>query len=155
MLSLFIRNLFYTLLQPGVVVGIIPWWLIKNNNNFPENLNLLHFIAALIFMIGLSGLLWCISLFAIAGKGTLSPIDPTQQMVDSGLYCYSRNPMYVCVISMLLAKSLFFRSYTLLIYTLFVFCVFQLFILLHEEPRMLRKFGESYRQYQSQTPRWL
>jgi len=97
----------------------------------------------------------CIYEFAVFGKGTLSPLDPTKRLVVRGLYRYSRNPMYVGVMLMLIGEAIFAASIPLLIYLVLVFIGFNLFILLHEEPRLKRDFAEEYAEYCKKVRRWI
>src|SRR4051812_10918498 len=94
MWSLFFRNLFFTILQPGVVAGLIPYWILDNRfrDTFEHRLRSFQFVAIFIFAVGIAILLYCIGLFAIKGRGTLSPADPTKKLVISGIYKFSRNP---------------------------------------------------------------
>jgi protein-S-isoprenylcysteine O-methyltransferase Ste14 len=55
-----------------------------------------------VLIVGTLGLLWCVRDFYVRGKGTLAPWSPPQNLVVVGLYRYSRNPMYVCVVLVLL-----------------------------------------------------
>jgi protein-S-isoprenylcysteine O-methyltransferase Ste14 len=101
MLSLLLRNLFFTLLQPGVVAGLVPYLLLRNEwrDVWHSSFNLLQYTGLLLFATGLVIMLDCILRFALEGKGTLSPVDPTRELVASGLYRLSRNPMYVGVMT--------------------------------------------------------
>ena len=157
MWSLILRNLFFTILQPGIVAGLVPWFILGNPGaDFYKNrLSPFQYFAMLIFVSGLAILLYCISMFAIKGKGTLSPADPTKKLVVSGLYKYSRNPMYIGVMLILMGESAFFSSIALWIYTAMVFIAFNLFIVLHEEPRLENDFGTEYQQYLKTVRRWL
>jgi protein-S-isoprenylcysteine O-methyltransferase Ste14 len=157
MWSLFFRNLFFTVLQPGMVAGLIPYWILGSwfSETFKSNLSLLQYAAIVIFIAGLAILLHCIGLFAKKGKGTLSPADPTKKLVASGLYQFSRNPMYVGVMLMLIAEASFFSSVNLWIYAAVIFIAFNLFIIFHEEPRLKRDFGTEYYQYINTVRRWL
>lgn len=157
MASLFIRNLFFTILQPGLVAGLIPFWIIGFciDNFFDSTWQWYHYIGAIVFLIGLVIMLWCIVNFAIKGKGTLSPADPTKKLVIHGLYRLSRNPMYVGVILILIGEALFFLSVELGMYTLFIFSTFHIFILLVEEPRLKRDFGKAYHLYCQEVRRWI
>lgn len=156
MWSLFLRNLFFTILQPGLVAGLFPYMILGSPDTavFKKNLNPYQYTAIFIFAVGLIILFYCISMFAIKGKGTLSPADPTKKLVISGLYKYSRNPMYIGVMLILIGEALFFNSTSLWIYTAFVFIAFNLFIVLHEEPRLKRDFGTEYQQYLKAVRRW-
>lgn len=156
MLSLVLRNLFFTILQPGIVAGLLPYYILKSqtNNLFPESLKAIHFLGVIIFILGLFIMLTCIGSFAIEGKGTLSPADPTKQLVTKGLYHYSRNPMYVGVLLILIGEAIFFQSAELWWYSLIVFIVFNLFIVLIEEPRLRKDFGVIYQDYCKKVRRW-
>lgn len=157
MLSLLLRNLFFTIIQPGVVAGLIPFLIIKNKANdiFVQPLQFHHYAGAIIFIIGLAIMLSCIISFAVKGRGTLSPVDPTKQLVVSGLYKFSRNPMYVGVMLMLIGEAVFTQSVSLSVYSLFIFLFFHLFILIHEEPQLKRVFGEDYIAYRQKVRRWI
>ena len=96
----------------------------------------------------------CIIRFAVEGRGTLSPADPTKKLVIKGLYGFSRNPMYVGVMMILIGEATFFQSGSLCIYLLFIFLAFNVFILLFKEPRLHEEFGEDYRTYCQKVRRW-
>ena len=158
-MSLFLRNLIFTFLQPGIVAGIIPYLILQAGHS-PEVLQPLinpgvHSIGVVLFLSGLCIMITCIVSFAVHGRGTLSPIDRTKKLVVSGLYQYSRNPMYVGVMLILIGETVYFQSLHLLIYSACVFIMFHLFILLIEEPRLRRDFGEAYKSYWEQVRRWL
>ncbi len=156
MKSLFFRNLLFTILQPGIVVGLFPYWLIRNKENitFVQPFVYYHYMGLIIFLIGFVILFACIIRFAIEGKGTISPLDPTKRLVVHGLYKYSRNPMYVGVMLVLIGESVFFRSNSLWWYSLIIFIAFNIFILVHEEPRLKKVFGKEYDLYCKKVRRW-
>ena len=106
-------------------------------------------------LIGAVVLLTCVMRFVTDGKGTISPLDPTKKLVIRGLYRYSRNPMYVGATTLLIGEAIFWWSPALAIYSALVFLTFNLVILLHEEPRLRREFGDEYRDYVSQVRRWI
>ena len=155
--SLFIRNLLFTIMQPGLVAGLIPLWItgFRINDIFNEVWQLHHYIGTIVFLIGFVIMLWCIISFAVIGRGTLSPADPTKKLVISGLYYFSRNPMYVGVLMILIGEVIFFQSHQLLIYLLIIFISFNIFVLLIEEPRLRKDFGEEYRKYCKRVRRWI
>lgn len=157
MFSLFVRNLFFTILQPGLVAGLIPYWIIGFNvdSMIGQTWQWHHYSGLIIFTLGLFIMFWCIASFAIKGKGTLSPADPTKELVITGLYKFSRNPMYVGVILILIGEAVFFLSTELWVYTLFIFSTFNIFIWLVEEPRLRKDFGEAYHLYCQKVCRWV
>ena len=99
-------------------------------------------------------MLECIFRFAVEGRGTLSPADPTKKLVIRGLYRFSRNPMYIGVMMILIGEAIFFQSKNLWIYLLFIFLAFNLFVLLVEEPRFRKDFGKDYYKYCKEVRRW-
>ena len=72
-----------------------------------------------------------------------------------GLYRYTRNPMYVGVLTTILGWGTLFESRDVLIYWLIVFGVFHLFVLFYEEPHLARVFGDEYERYRARVNRWL
>ncbi|HEY3403849.1 MAG TPA: isoprenylcysteine carboxylmethyltransferase family protein [Ohtaekwangia sp.] len=156
--SLALRNVFFAILQPGVVTGLVPYLLVRNDIQqiIQQPFIIHHYLGILIFLPGLVILIHCISKFATEGKGTLSPADPTKQLVIKGLYKYSRNPMYVGVMLLLIGEGVFiWTSSSLWTYVLSVFVAFNLFIVLREEPRLKRDFGSAYDIYRKSVRRWL
>ena len=150
---LFLRSLFFTILQPGTVTVLIPYWLVSSRNGGASAA--LRYLGLPLIVVGATGLLWCIWNFLSSGRGTLSPIDPPKHLVVSGLYRYVRNPMYVGVVTTLLGEAIFFISLAVLIEAGVFFVLANLFILLYEEPTLRIKFGESYEEYKRVTGRWI
>ena len=154
-MSLFLRNLAFTILQPGVVAGLVPYWIVKNQPILSREISLIRGVGVLVFVLGLMIMIACIVRFGVEGRGTLSPVDPTQRLVVGGLYKFSRNPMYVGVMMILIGESIIFQSKNLWIYSGVVLVIFHVFILVHEEPRLRKDFGEAYTQYCKKVRRWI
>lgn len=91
--------------------------------------------------------------FAIEGRGTLAPWDPPRKLVVSGLYRYVRNPMISGVFFMILGEGLLLLSKPHLGWALLFFVINAIYIPLVEEPQLLHRFGEDYREYCRQVPR--
>jgi protein-S-isoprenylcysteine O-methyltransferase Ste14 len=156
-ITLLLRSLLFTVLNPGLVVGVIPYWILGNRTVglFTKPLQTHQYLGVLLFIPGLIVLIDCILRFLVEGRGTLSPIDPTKRLVVKGLYKYSRNPMYVGVMMMLIGEAVFFQSGNLWIYLVLIFIIFNLFIVLVEEPRLHSDFGKEYYQYCQKVRRWV
>ena len=157
MVSLLLRNLFFTIIQPGLVAGLFPYWILGDlfAKVFAEPFYWHKYIAIFVFVVGFFIMVNCILQFAIEGRGTLSPIDPTKRLVIKGLYKYSRNPMYVGVVLILIGETIFFTSRSLLGYSVFIFICFNLFVILVEEPRLRRDFSSEYSIYCKKVRRWI
>jgi len=157
MVSLLIRNLIFTILQPGLVAGLIPYVLlrIEGKTLLPDDFGFLQFSGLALMFVGVSLMMTSIGQFAFEGKGTLSPLDPTKNLVVKGLYRYSRNPMYIGVSMLLIGEGLFAASLVLAGYAAVVFTGFNLFIVFHEEPRLQREFGSAWEEYRKRVRRWI
>ena len=153
---LFLRSVFFTILQPGTVAVLIPYWLISSRNDsvLPSH-QPLRYLGLPLIVIGAATLLWCIWDFFASGRGTISPIDPPKHLVVRGLYRYVRNPMYMAVVVVLLGEAVFFMSQAVLIEATIFFVLANLFVMLYEEPTLRRKFGDSYANYTQTVGRWI
>jgi protein-S-isoprenylcysteine O-methyltransferase Ste14 len=153
---LFLKVLAFTIVMPGTVVAVLPYAILTPQGYFPwPEPGVLFFAGLLPLGSGLVFYARCAWDFAVAGRGTPAPIDPPKELVVRGLYRYSRNPMYVGVLQVLLGEVLIFHSMRLLVYAVVVASGFHLFVLLYGEPTLRRKFGPAYDDYCARVPRWL
>lgn len=152
----FLKTLIFTVLAPGTVTVLLPFLILRAGFGFVAiNGYGFKIAGAAVIIPGVLIYLWCAMGFAIEGRGTPAPHDPPKELVHKGLYRFVRNPMYVGVLTVLLGEVVYFGSGALLVYMLFVFSVFNIFIVKYEEPTLKKKFGESYERYCSSVPRWL
>ena len=97
----------------------------------------------------------CVREFFVAGRGTLAPWSPPRHLVTSGLYRFSRNPMYVGVATILAGWAIGYESRALAVYAAIVAVAFHLRVVLYEEPWQERTFSAEWRTYAAQVPRWI
>ena len=76
-------------------------------------------------------------------------------LLSGGLYAFTRNPMYLAELALLLGWALFYGSILVFIGFLIGCMVFNFVIVPQEERLLEARFGEAYRQYKQTTPRWL
>lgn len=152
---LLLRSIFFTLLLPGTVAVLIPYWLISSRARDVASQNQLRYLGLPLILIGGAGLLWCIWEFFSEGRGTISPVDPPKYLVVRGLYRYVRNPMYVLVMTVLLGEAIFFMSAPVMIEAGIFIVLANLFVILYEEPHLRRQFGKSYESYLQKVGRWI
>jgi protein-S-isoprenylcysteine O-methyltransferase Ste14 len=145
----------FTILLPGTVTIIIPYIIlsVKGENEFPE-LTLQTVFALIAGLAGVVVLLYSIWEFAFYGKGTLSAIDPPKVLVVRGLYRYTRNPMYLAVLCILMSEAICFNSITTFTYAVSIFLAFHLFVVYYEEPHLKKIFDNEYKKYIKKIPRW-
>lgn len=91
------------------------------------------------------------------GDGTLSPMEEinTRSLVVSGLYAYTRNPMIVGAVFMILGLALVAGSNRFLLFLPYFVVVKTLWFKYFEEPSMRRRFGDAYDRYTRHVGRWL
>jgi len=147
-----LRALLAFLALPGVVAIAVPAWFaasaLRAGGGF-------HRIGLLPLAAGFALLLWCVREFYVTGKGTLAPWSPPKNLVTTGLYRYSRNPMYVAVATMLSGWALCFMSRSLAIYAGTVILAFHFRVVFGEEPWLARTHGAHWEDYRARVPRWL
>ena len=154
--SAVVGSVFFLLLAPGTVAGVVPWWI----SGWRIRVPLLHFspfrwLGVLLIVAGIPVLLDSFARFALKGLGTPSPVFPTRQLVVSGLYRYVRNPMYLAVAAVIFGQGLLFGAVRVLEYGVLVWLAFHLFVLLYEEPVLRRSFGAEYESFCAHVGRWV
>jgi protein-S-isoprenylcysteine O-methyltransferase Ste14 len=116
------------------------------------------FLLLLGFSLILSGVILltiCIRMFSRIGKGTLAPWAPTQNLVVSGLYRRTRNPMIFGVLIVLLGESILFSSFSIFIWFILALIINHIYFIKSEEPGLLARFGDEFRIYMENVPRWI
>jgi len=149
---LFLKNLVFTLVVPGTVAVYVPWLIARG-----QPVGSLGYVLASLVLVLVGGTiyLWCLWDFATFGRGTPAPVDSPKRLVVRGLYRYTRNPMYVGVLAVILGWAVLFQAFALVPYAIAVGAVVHLFIILYEEPHLRRVFGTEYEEYCSRVGRWL
>ncbi len=113
----------------------------------------LHVMLSLpVFTVALVLIGWSVYHF-LRVKGTPVPFNPPPQLVVSGPYAYTRNPMLTGVFALLFGFGLFLGS----VFLLFVFTPFFIFINYWElkaieEPELVKRLGQDYVKYRKKTP---
>lgn len=150
------RMLKPVLALPGTVLVLVPALLLWASGTLDGPANALALlVGAVAALIGLSLAVWTARLFVTVGKGTPAPWDPPARLVIQGPYRYVRNPMITAVLLMLLAEALLFGSWPIA-YWMVVFAVGNMiYFPLSEEPGLEKRFGEDYRRYKANVPRWV
>ena len=145
----------FFLAAPGVVAGLVPFALVGWTLQ-PPLLGLPgeQLVGVLAVGVGLACLLDCFARFALEGRGTPAPVEQTEVLVASGPYRFVRNPMYVCVVTVVLGQALLLGQAPLLAYAGVLLLGFHLFVRFYEEPTLRRRFGGSYETYCLHVRRW-
>ncbi len=151
-MSPFLKTALFTVVVPGSVAVLIPL-LIAGERAVAGGLA--RVFAFLLLALGAVIYLRSAWDFASFGRGTPAITDAPQRLVTRGFYRYTRNPMYVAVLSAVAGWAILYGAPVLWAYGGAVFIVFSLFIRLYEEPRLTREFGDEYMVYMKRVGRWL
>jgi protein-S-isoprenylcysteine O-methyltransferase Ste14 len=148
-----VGSVVFFVIAPGVVVGLIPWWLTdwQVRSAWPTPIRL---VGAALVVVGVVVLVEAFARFVVEGLGTPSPVAPTERLVVGGLYRYVRNPMYVVVVATIVGQAIWFGRPVLLGYALVIWAAVASFVRWYEEPHLTERFGADYRAYRSAVPAW-
>ena len=90
-------------------------------------------------------------------KTTVNPLEPRQasSLVTSGIFKFSRNPMYLGMLIILLSISFKFNLIGGMFTSLFFYIFITKFQILPEEAAMNDLFGDEFINYSKKTRRWI
>ena len=104
-------------------------------------------IGYVLLAVGLVIWAWCVVWF-LKAKGTPVPFNPPRELVTTGPYAWSRNPMMTGVFAFLFGIGFLLHSVSMVFVWMPVFIVLNVLELkMVEEPELERRFGESYIAY--------
>lgn len=148
------------LIIPPPIVGLLTaglmWVFHYGFQDWDINTVSLNYLGYLFALLGILIEVWSVARF-FKVKTTINPLKPerSNHLVTNGLFQYSRNPMYVGMLSVLLGFGLWLGNPVSLL-ALFGFVAYLTeFQIKPEESILLENFGEEYRQYQTQVRRWV
>ena len=149
-----LRHLLSILLLPATVTLVVPYYILSSRPFPPLNL-VATFSGALVILCGLALVVVTVRFFATLGRGTLAPWDPPRHLVVAGVYRHVRNPMISGVVLILFGEALGLLSLPLLAWALGFLALNMTYIPLLEEPMLEGRFGDEYRLYKRNVPRWV
>jgi protein-S-isoprenylcysteine O-methyltransferase Ste14 len=85
----------------------------------------------------------------------LNPYRPVEALVVDGIYRFSRNPIYVAFLLVVVAFALWTNSIWFLLATVIAFFLLHFGVVKREERYLSDKFGEPYATYRRRVRRWL
>lgn len=145
----------FTILVPGVEALLIPSLLAKRRLfSLIGSAQGWHLLGWLFMGSGI--LLYILSTvgFAMGGRGTPAPIDPPKQLVVRGVHSFTRNPMYVAIVSFVFGLAVLSGLWRLVIYSVVLYLFFHLVVVFYEEPILKTRYGGAYEDYRQMVPRW-
>jgi protein-S-isoprenylcysteine O-methyltransferase Ste14 len=148
-----VGSVMFFVAAPGVVAGLLPWWLTHWHARRGYELPL-RIAGATLLLCGLVTLAIAFVDFVTHGIGTPAPVAPTRHLVITGPYRYVRNPMYLAVLAAIIGQGLALGQPSLFPYAAIVAAAAGAFVLIYEEPTLQQRFGAQYAAYKRAVPRW-
>ena len=148
--------LFVLLGGPALAAVFVPW-LLSRWHLRPAFMGWAawRWVGVTLIVVGPSLVAWSMATFVRRGRATPSPIDRTERVVAVGPFRFVRNPMYIGVVGTILGQGLLLGSVPVVIYAAAFALTAHLIVVLYEEPRLTRIFGQEYMAYRRAVPRWL
>jgi len=119
---------------------------------WPANYLIAQLLLALSVFVGLAAIL-----NFRKHKTTVNPTKPeaSSSVVTSGIYRFSRNPMYLAMLLALISLAYFLQHLASLPVILIFIAYMTRFQIIPEEKMLTRLFGQQYIDYQMKVRRWL
>ena len=142
-------------IQGPIILGL-SWFAAKR---FPELVISIPSAVIIAIVLSIVGLL--IIAVSIIGfnrrETTMNPLTPnaTRTLVTGGLYKFSRNPMYVGVLLILLAWPTFLENIAAFAPVPLYIIFMTIFQIKPEERVLEEKFGQEYIDYKKRVRRWI
>jgi protein-S-isoprenylcysteine O-methyltransferase Ste14 len=138
---------------PTIVAGLVPWLLTRwHADDQPLALKILGVI---VLLVGAALVVETTTRFALHGRGTPAPWAPPERFVERGSYRFVRSPMYLGVLLLIVGQALLLGREILLAWAAVAWLIFELSLVVWEEPGLRRRFGESYDDYRRRVRRWI
>ena len=91
----------------------------------------------------------------LRAKTSPNPHRPSTALVLSGVYRFTRNPMYVGLTLVFAGVLTFFKVTWGLVFIPLVVVLITIWVIVPEEKYLENKYGEDYLQYKSSVRRWI
>jgi protein-S-isoprenylcysteine O-methyltransferase Ste14 len=92
---------------------------------------------------------------ALKRVGTnLDPYKPSTALAIDGVFRFTRNPAYVGATSMYVGIAMYAQSLPAFVALPVVLALLDRLVVTHEERYLERRFGDEYRRYRDEVPRW-
>jgi len=114
----------------------------------------LPIVGILLIVLGAIAPVWAFRLFRREDT-EVSPTSPTnRQLVITGPYRFTRNPMYLGLVIATFGIALWVGAWPMFAVPVAVFATANFVHIPHEEAKMRRQFGASYDAYARRVRRW-
>ena len=144
-------------IPPPIVTFFFGLCIYFSQEYFPEfNLEFLTILSYILYFAGLNVLILAVRLFKKQNT-TVNPIKigNASSLVTSGVFKFSRNPMYLGMVMILFGLALMFNLVGGIFFVLLFMIYITKFQIRPEEEVMERLFGEDFIKYKHKVRMWL
>ena len=120
----------------------------------PAALSALWYVGLAFVIVGVATLVLAYSSMALA-RTTIDPKVHSSTIVTSGLYAYSRNPIYLGWFVLTAGRALMYASLLALLVAVMMLLLLYWAVIVEEEKYLESKFGDEYMAYKRRVRRWV
>ena len=144
-------------IPPPVVTLFFGLCIFFSRSHFPDfNNQILDVLSVISILLGITILLLAVRLFNKQNT-TVNPIkiEKASSLVVAGIFQYSRNPMYLGMLFVLVGLTFKFNLIGGFIFTLLFMLFITVFQIKPEEQIMSKLFGNEFNEYKKKVRMWL
>jgi len=124
--------------------------IISTTFNYPDFNYMATFIGLCGFALIASGVL-----YFKKSATAIRPFEPSTTLVKGGPYRFTRNPMYLGMVLILIGTAIYLGSLTPWFVIPVFFLIIQEWFIKHEELFLENIFGKEYQDYKTKVRRWI
>jgi protein-S-isoprenylcysteine O-methyltransferase Ste14 len=148
----------YGILFLGTVLALLPWVFYQIDVFMPavhmEIGSLFRVLGGVLFAAALTMYLLSSYVLTRQGKGAFVEFDPPTELVVTGPFRYTRNPVAAFLLASMLGLSIALSSTGVLLMFLVFTVLANIQVRRIEEPLLRERYGQAYEQYCAHVPRW-
>lgn len=91
----------------------------------------------------------------IISKNTIVTIKPATSLQTTGIYAFTRNPMYLSLVLLYSGIGILYGNYWTFFLLPLLIVVVELYVIQKEEKYLRKAFGEQYDAYRKKVRRWI
>ena len=138
------------------VLAAGPWLAMRLDASFPPMaLGPFRYIGIPLMLVGIPLAIYCVGLLFWPGESRAAPYDAGGDFRVTGFYRHVRNPFMLGVIVALWGEVLITSSWAMLAYAALAIWCIHFWVVFYEEPTLLERFGDEYKEYKESVPRWI
>ena len=144
-------------IPPPIVTLFFGLCIFFSKSYFPDfNYQILNVLSLISILFGITILFLAVRLFNKQNT-TVNPIkiEKASSLVVAGIFQYSRNPMYLGMLFVLIGLSFKFNLIGGIIFTLLFMLFITAFQIKPEEQTMDKLFGDEFKEYKKKVRMWL